>query len=168
MKRGNKQTGKVARLNGGLNGGVFRSSFRLRFVTPPAHMIPSNDACARPRPHASWSLLANEQDTCQADLLTAYRALLGSEYQMAWVRGLPAAMQGQAGPRESPDSWGKSTGLEPMRSKLPRAWVRRLGVEVREVRSVVGRGANESCPRRGVLERCNDDAGTRIDGNQTC
>ena len=57
---------------------------------------------------------------------------------------------------------------EPMRSKLLRAWGRRLGVEVREVRFVVGQGANESRSRRGVLERCNDDAGTRIGSNQTC
>lgn len=76
-------------------------------------------------------------------------------------------MQGQVGPRESPDSWGTSIVPEPIRSTLPRAWGRRLGVEVREVRFVAGLGANESRPLRGVPKRCNDDAGTRIGSNQT-
>jgi hypothetical protein len=101
-------------------------------------MIPSNDACARPRPRASWSLSANEQDTCQADLETAYKALLGSEYQAAWVRGLTAAMQGRFGPRESPESWGTPMAPWPMRMKLLCPWGGRLGVEVGEVRFVVG------------------------------
>ena len=48
-----KNTNKHKRSYEGLNGGAFRSSFRLRFVTILAHMMLEDDTNARPRTHTS-------------------------------------------------------------------------------------------------------------------
>ena len=48
-----ENTNKHRRHHEGLNGGAFRSSFRLRVVTILAHMMLEDDTYARPRTHTS-------------------------------------------------------------------------------------------------------------------
>lgn len=44
----------------GLNGGAFRSTFRLRFVAILVHMMLNDNTYTRPRKHSSRGLAANE------------------------------------------------------------------------------------------------------------
>ena len=48
-----EDTNKYKRYHEGLNGGVFRSMFRLRFVAILAHMMLEDDTYARPRTDTS-------------------------------------------------------------------------------------------------------------------
>jgi hypothetical protein len=48
-----KNTNKHRRYDEGLNGGAFRSTFRLRFVAILAHMMLEDDTYARPRKRSS-------------------------------------------------------------------------------------------------------------------